>query len=206
MARRDREQLISTEGQDDARLALLDELTRPRPCRVCGKRINAVDGDPLTVCSGCGGRKRQKQLERADREAALEEQRKAALLDLAGISTTKEEAMNDPIRHCKSCNKKLRRDNAYESCWDCRSSGKADDAMVSASAAAPSEEGGAAPAPRRAKRDRDVRKDFKTVAAALGEDPDALVDDFCSAWLDRVRDAVRRKRDETDNFKTSLET
>lgn len=55
------------EKADALRMELLNELTKPQRCKLCGGQLKChLDNNelPLTVCSKCGGRKMQNRLER----------------------------------------------------------------------------------------------------------------------------------------------
>ncbi len=133
-------------------------------CRLCGRELHAAeDTTQRTVCTRCGGWRREVQLERED--AARAEVR--GLLRLAGFS--QEEAPMDEVRLCSAgCGSKLRRDNTKGVCSKCQL-GKRDHG-----------EPVAAPP-------REVRKQFRALTSALGIDGDGLIDRFCKGWIENLK-------------------
>ena len=95
--------------------------------------------------------------------------------------------MNNEAK-CPGCNKKLRADNTRGACSRCISSGKA--VPVEVVVGAPRATTGS------------VRKQFKTVTAALGFDAEQLLEEFRAAWLARVKRAVGKEidSDDVDNY------
>ena len=85
---------------------------------------------------------------------------------------------------CPGCNKTLRYDNTRGACSKCIASGEA--TAVKAPPGAPREK--AAPS---------VRKQFKSVTAALDIDGDELLEGFCRDWLEKIRGAAKRANDDT---------
>jgi hypothetical protein len=103
----------------------------------------------------------------------------------AHLSVAPEVPMSEetPARTCSSCSKKLRRDNATDTCSACKKAPKT----------------GARAAPRPAKAARTVEappadgtelERFKVVATALGFDPDELMATWAAVWLGQLREKV----------------
>lgn len=153
------------------------EVFGQQKCRVCGGRCSMSEAgfSPLRVCTACGGRKRQLQLERADAEGAAERRRAEWLVRLAGFHPTPGDEMSD--RTCTQCGKKLRADCQHDTCFACRQSGAV------AGAEAP-------PVSRVSRSRKDSLKRFKGVTKALGVDGDELLADFAEAYLKRLADAA----------------
>lgn len=88
----------------------------------------------------------------------------------------------DAKRECPYCGKTLRSDNSTGICAKCQANGKkpgdaADAALLSEK-------------PKAKAARSDVQKRFRTVAVALGKDPDAILDEAAQEWLDAVAKAV----------------
>lgn len=83
--------------------------------------------------------------------------------------------MTDTPSLCPHCGKKLRSNNTRGACSDCLKK---------------PEHRGESDAPRAPKRS-DVMKSFRTVASALGEDPNAILEEAASVWLEKVREAIK---------------
>lgn len=78
-----------------------------------------------------------------------------------------------------TCGAKLRPNNTKGTCYRC-----------SAIAAGKPREAGSGHAG--ASTGGTTRKQFKTIATALGFDADALIDGFCAAWLARIKASVAK--------------
>jgi hypothetical protein len=181
---------VGFEEEDAARMAKLDELVRDCRCRVCNGRVRQFEDAKTrsTVCTACGGPVRQRQLELADAE-------KRQLLGLVGIST--EEVMADEAgRQCAKCGKNLRPANRHDTCSVCRG--------VSVAGAANGNGGGMANSSSSARGD--VRKNFRTLTAALGLNGEAMLDRFCAAWIENLKERARASSsDDSDDFRTPME-
>lgn len=87
--------------------------------------------------------------------------------------------MSDEKKTCPYCGKTLRSDNTRGACSDCLAKGHAAVPLAKEE----SKRGGS-------KKRSDTMKSFRTVAAALGKDPDAILEEAASEWLSAVRRAV----------------
>jgi hypothetical protein len=75
---------------------------------------------------------------------------------------------------------KLRGNTGPDECWNCRSGKTAAD--------------GEAPPTSRVKNSRrDTLKKFRTLASALGKDPDELLADFAEGWIATLERAVDKE-------------
>lgn len=163
---------VMAQREAEQERVLLEPVVRI-PCRVCGERLNLGEDLTRTVCTACGGRDRQTQLEK-------EERGRQWLLGLVGIMADDTER-----KTCKTegCGTPLRSDNQSGICRNCFKAGIGRGKAESAGARA---DGGAVRKPR-----SDIRKRFKIVAEALGQDADGLINKFCASWLDRVASSVQ---------------
>lgn len=166
-------------------IAIPLETFAPEHCRVCGKRLSMTEGaelgrDRATVCTECGGRKKQRKLEAEDARRAAEQRRLHGLLALVGFTPTSEEAMPETEgKLCTKCNKtKLRANSTGDVCFACRRG-------------APGEEGEAS-APKPGPKKSAVRKKFFALCDLVGEDGDRLLEDFMSGYVDRISAAAKR--------------
>lgn len=90
---------------------------------------------------------------------------------------------SDPVRSCSQCGKKLRSNNTRGICSGCTKGGAAAEAS-----------GGEGR--KSAARDKTVLKRFRVVAAALGVDPEGLLEGFARSWLKRLQDRVEAHSDD----------
>ena len=93
--------------------------------------------------------------------------------------------MSDEKRQCPHCGKNLRSDNRTGICAKCQSNGKKLEGSDAEALELLSEKPKA-----KAPRSSDVLKRFRMVAAGLGKDPDAILEEAAEAWLEVVRKAV----------------
>ncbi len=163
--------------QEAAIIATPVESLIPSDCRICGGPINMMDGAPLTVCSKCGGRKKQRRLEAQEQEQAAAVSRRRALLSFAGIRIREREIMAD----CPKCSKPLRSNNTRGVCTNCYNEGHRADG----SEAPPSGD------QKKKRPAKDVVKKFMVVAAALDLDPEQMISDFCLGWLEGLSSRVQ---------------
>lgn len=200
--------------EDAARRVWLDSQTVARKCQVCGGHVMWKEDDdeehtPLSVCTACGGRKKQTRLEaeekrlqefrerhrqelEAQRAAELaaatkQQRRRDWLLSLAGI-TPKEKSMEAELseRFCPTsgCGKRLRSDNTKGMCSRCQAGRKLAPVDGTDEQLAGERKGG----PR---KKSDTMKRFRLVAEAVGDDPDALLEEFADGYLERIKSAAR---------------
>ncbi len=163
------------------------ELVAGGKCRLCRARLNASDLGPRTVCSGCGGRKREAVLELDEARERQVLARRAALLSLV-VPTNPESLMSEERKTCPKCGKPLRSNNTRGYCSACLS--------VAGSSAllrgeAPAASGPIAAGGGRPKKPGNTRKSFRVITEALGVDGDQLLEDFMQGWLDRIRESVK---------------
>lgn len=162
--------------------APLEELGVSR-CRVCRGKLNSGWGEVRTVCSGCGGRRKQEQLEREDAAHEAEERRRRALVSVVFPHHHQEQPM-DEKKLCTKCGaKELRVTNTTGVCTPCRK-------------AMPAGERPAASGAKASPGNKALRKNFQVLAEALGEDPDELVACFMEGWIEKARAAVKRATEE----------
>ena len=90
--------------------------------------------------------------------------------------------MSDDVKLCPHCGKKLRSDNTRGACSDCLARGKGSATAVDQTGEPKKKNG-----PKKAS---ETMRNFRTVAAALGKDPDAILEEAAHAWLELVRKAV----------------
>lgn len=88
-------------------------------------------------------------------------------------------------KKCPHCNKTLRSNNERGVCKQCFDKGLRGTA--------------AEPGSPRAKPVASVRKQFKTITAALGFDADELLDGFRSSWLARIKASVSKAHLDDDD-------
>lgn len=165
---REHEQEVAIDEADPAEL---------QNCPACGQRVQDT-GD--TFC-------RRKECQQA-RELASEQQantnRRRELVALALPRLTTENAMSETPppeeRQCADCGKRLNRNNQVGRCWQC-----------SSKSAKPAGAQSNAPRSSASSGDADTIKRFKTVATALGVNPDRLLATFAEGWLERVAGAAR---------------
>jgi hypothetical protein len=170
------------ELEQEAAILEADELGAP-PCRLCGRIVNMTDLPQLTVCTPCGGRKKEAQLQKKDAEEFASRQRQRHLVALAVGKTMEETESASEGKSCEGCGKAVRSRNGVTQshCFKCRA-GKAP--------AADKPEG---VAPRKPKNHvKELEKRFRIVAEAVGEDPDELIACFYEGWLQRLRNLSAR--------------
>lgn len=157
----------------------------PQSCRICGTKVTAGSltdslGAP-TVCSRCGGRKRQAELEREDQVRARAGRRRQWLVGF--VYPTQEAVMAENGPPCSVCGKPIRTGNtrgAHSACL-------AGSAPKSALAAV---DGEAPPKTLKQRRSKDTKKRFRVLTEALGFNADELLEDFMGGWIDRIRARV----------------
>jgi ribosomal protein L37AE/L43A len=180
-----REIVARRELEQEEAIVEADELGAP-PCRLCGKRVHMTELPQLTVCTGCGGRKKEAQLQRKDAEEFAAHQRQRQLVALATGDTMESGTdSNAEAQACVTCGRGVRSRNGITQtqCFKCRSGIKPP---------APGE----AAAPLKAKGHvKELEKRFRIVAEAVGEDPDELVACFFEGWLKRLRELSARDDD-----------
>ncbi len=86
--------------------------------------------------------------------------------------------MSSTSRVCASCGKRLRSNNQHGACYACRLDGRAPRGVEG--------EVETDSSPRRSPPPDDVLKRFRTVARALGKDPEAMLEAFARRWLDEL--------------------
>lgn len=180
---------------DARRWEVLDAIPNTRRCPYCGKKNSEATVLAGFICSGTNCRRRAKRAaqaeaaERAERErqaavVAQQVTRRRALLALVGLTRTSEDAMSAEDMKCSRCGRQLRSRNGEvkDPCFRCRlgADRKSDDA----DAEAPARRGGP-------KTKSPVRKRFYELAELVGQDADALLEEFMAGWVDRIVEGAR---------------
>jgi hypothetical protein len=157
----------------------------PGRCRVCGGYLSMSQAGRTqqTVCSGCGGRKKQRKLEREDLARDSIARFRRSLLHL--VYPTTEDRMprlTDRVCSRPNCKNHLGGKNKTGVCTPCQQSSSA----------------GADGNPKtlRARRAVNVRKRFRALTEALDIDGDKLLEEFMQGYIEKLRDAMPKPEDD----------
>ena len=188
-------------------LAVLEaslDVFAPTPCRICGKPVRSHvgrerKGERRTVCTACGGRQIQRRLELEDRRRRRAAELKSNLLAMAGIQLEESMADEKKERYCAKCGKKLRPQNAHDTCFACRSKAELADGEPAANGSNGARAGRIKP---------DARRRFLQLTRLLGIDGHRLIDQFCQGYLERLQERASLaapKEEDDDDYKLPME-
>lgn len=198
-------------GGDAMRAQWLEQVLKPRPCRVCGGKIRAnertEEREPLLVCGDCGGRKKQEQLGLREElpeppPPVLEAPPPPPPKLVAHFEPFEQPPEESPMSEklcSRGCGRKLRSNNTRGFCgYNC--AGKPASGTKAVRREPPAAREVRAPEPVRSSAatttPADVETRFAIVAEVLGFDRDELLRELMAWWLESLKATAGHAKEE----------